>query len=259
MTRFAANLTMMFNETGFLDRFSRAASAGFRGVEYLFPYEFEASAIRSELNRNELTQALFNLPPGNWAAGERGLAALPGREKHFEESVALALAYARELGCERLHVMAGLRQPDIPDALQRQTFVHNLRYAARVFKPHGIQLLIEPINCYDMPGYYLSTPQQAQSLLEEVGCENMALQFDVYHCQIMTGNVMATMRRMWPLIGHIQIASVPDRHEPDEGEMNYPWLFRQLDVLGYGGWVGCEYRPRGNTEAGLGWLQQAVL
>jgi 2-dehydrotetronate isomerase len=259
MIRFAANLSMLFTETEFLSRFSRAATAGFRGVEYLFPYEFEISELRGELVANRLKQVLFNMPPGDWQAGDRGLAAQPGREREFDDALVLALEYARALECPQVHVMAGSRLGNCGEDEQRAVYVRNIRRVADAFQPYGIKALIEPINFHDMPGYFLNTPQQAASLLTEIGRDNVAMQFDLYHCQIMTGHLMASLEKHWPLISHIQIASVPGRHEPDQGEINYAWILRRLDEMGYAGWVGCEYRPRGDTEAGLKWLHEMAL
>lgn len=254
MPRFAANLTMMFNEVPFLDRFALAAEAGFRGVEFLFPYEWEADAIAERLRANGLTQALFNMPPGDWAAGERGIASLPGREREFMDGVERAVSYARALGCERVHAMAGL----LPAGAEREraldVYRANLANAARRLADEGLTLLIEPINTRDMPGYLLNHQREAHALAAEVGAPNLKVQMDFYHTQIMDGDIWRLFEETRDGVGHIQIASVPDRHEPDEGEVNYPWLFEQLDAAGYDGWIGCEYRPRGDTRAGLGWF-----
>lgn len=254
MPRYAANLSMLFNEVPFLDRFAAAARAGFDAVEFLFPYDYEPDDIAARLSSNGLTQALFNLPPGRWADGERGLAALPGREDEFAASVQLALPYARATGCKRLHAMSGITPPNADPARMRETLVNNLRLAARAVATDGVTLLIEPINSRDMPGYFLNLPQQAIDIIEEVGESNLALQLDLYHCQIMQGDLAKTMAKHIGRVGHVQIAGVPDRHEPDSGEVNYNFLMRRLDELGYSGFVGCEYRPRGRTEDGLGWL-----
>lgn len=254
MPRFAANLSLMYPEHSFLDRFSAAAADGFRAVEFLFPYEFDAAEIARRLRQNGLSQALFNLPPGDWAASERGLAALPGREAEFEASVAVALAYAHATGCQRLHAMAGLVAAGADVAAMHSTYVRNLAWAARQLAPHGIELLIEPINRRDIPGYFLNTQAQALAVIDEVGEANLRLQMDLYHCQIVEGDLMVKLERNLGRIGHIQIASVPARHEPDEGELNYPALFERIDALGYRGFVGCEYRPRAGTSAGLGWF-----
>lgn len=254
MPRFAANLSMLFTEVAFLDRFAAAARAGFDAVEFLFPYEFEADRIAARLHANGLTQALFNLPPGRFAAGERGIAALPGREQDFAASVQQALPYARATGCKRLHALSGIAAPGADLARMRATLVGNLRHAARALAAEGITLLIEPINTRDMPGYFLNLPQQAIGIIDDVGEPNLALQLDLYHCQIMQGDLARTIDQHIGRVGHVQIAGVPDRHEPDSGELNIGFLMRRLDALGYGGFVGCEYRPRARTEDGLGWL-----
>jgi hydroxypyruvate isomerase len=254
MARFAANLSMMFTEVPFMARFQAARAAGFRAVEYLFPYAEDKDAIAAELKAQGLTQALFNMPPGDWEAGERGLASLPGREAEFRAGVATALAYAEALGCTQLHAMAGLCQPGLSREQQQATYVDNIRYAADQAAQKGVLVLLEPINSRDMPGYFLSTQVQAEALLAEIDRPNVKIQLDLYHCQIMEGDLTRTIDRLWGKFSHIQIASVPDRHEPDQGEVNYPWLFDYLDAKGYDGFLGCEYRPRGNTEAGLGWF-----
>jgi hydroxypyruvate isomerase len=253
MPRFAANLTMMFNETGFLDRFAAAAAAGFKAVEFLFPYEFDPDVIRSQLEAAGLTQALFNLPPGDWAAGERGLAALPGREAEFRQSVETALRYASATGVGRLHVMSGLA--DRSDAKARNTYRAALALACDKAGEAGLDVLIEPINPRDMPGYFLSDFNFAADLIASMGKPNLKLQFDIYHRQIIHGDVIRGLRELMPIIGHVQIASVPLRHEPGTGELDDVRVLRELDALGYGGYVGCEYRPAGETAAGLGWLK----
>jgi 2-dehydrotetronate isomerase len=261
MPRFAANLSMMYTEHAFLDRFAAAAADGFRAVEFLFPYEHAPSEIAQRLQAHGLTQALFNLPPGDWAGGERGLAALPGREAEFAASVQLALMYAQATGCRRLHVMAGMTPAGADREAMRRTYVANLRHAAEQFAPHGITALIEPINTRDMPGYFLNFQQQAHDIVAEVGAPNLKVQMDLYHCQIVEGDLAKKVEAYLPTgrVGHFQIAGVPERHEPDVGELNYPYLFALLDRLGYDGAIGCEYRPRdsgpGGTTAGLGWLQ----
>lgn len=254
MPNFAANLTLLFTELPFLERFQAAAEAGFRGVEFLFPYEHPPDVLRAQIEQHNLTVALFNLPPGNWQAGERGIAALPGRKADFEHSLEAALEYAKATGAGRMHVMAGMVAEDERPAA-RDTFVRNLRNAAPVFAKHGLDLLIEPLNPQDMPGYFLSRIDEAVALLDEVGEPNLKLQFDVYHRQMTEGDVVRGLREHFPCIGHIQIANVPGRHEPDFGELNYPFLFEVLDELGYDGWVGCEYRPRAGTVSGLGWFR----
>lgn len=256
MPRFAANLSMMYTEVPFLDRFSAAAADGFGAVEYLFPYEFAIEEIVKRLHDHGLTQALFNLPPGDWAAGERGMACIPGREAEFAASVDQALPYAQSTGCQRLHAMAGLIPAGVDEAAMRRTYVANLKAAAARLAPLGITLLIEPINTRDMPGFYLNWQQQAHDVLAEVGAPNLKVQMDLYHCQIMEGDLSKRLEKHWAGVGHIQIAGVPDRHEPDDGEVNFPHLFDRLEALGYTGFVGCEYRPRAGTSAGLSWLRR---
>ena len=255
MPRLAANLTMMYNEHPFLDRFQAAASDGFQGVEFLFPYDFAAADIRARLQDNGLTQALFNAPPGDWAAGERGIASLPGREDEFLRGLDQALAYAAKLGNRSLHVMAGLIRPDQDRAAHRAVYVRNLARAASVAASAGITVVIEPINTRDIPGFFLNRQDEAQAICAEVGAANLKVQFDCYHCQIVEGDIAVKLERDMAGIGHIQIAGVPDRHEPNQGELNYPYLFDRIDALGYAGWVGCEYRPKAGTRAGLGWAQ----
>jgi hydroxypyruvate isomerase len=254
MPKFAANLTMMFNEVPFPQRFAAAAKAGFQGVEFLFPYDHAPHEVAQWLNENGLTNALFNMPPGDWANGERGLASLPGREAEFRAGVARALAYAQALGTKRLHAMAGLVPAGAARERHREVFIDNLRYAARELAGHGITLLIEPINPRDMPGYFLSSQAEAHAIREAVGEPNLQVQLDFYHAQIVEGDLAMGLRKHFAGVGHVQVASVPDRHEPDDGEVDYRYLFRLLDELGYDGWVGCEYRPRGRTEDGLGWM-----
>lgn len=255
MPRFAANLSMLFTETPFLGRFAAAAEAGFQGVEFLFPYGFDKKDLAEALRSHGLEQALFNLPPGDWEAGERGIAALPGREAEFRESCALALDYAKALGCKRLHVMAGL----CPDPAERprylEIYVNNLRRAAEIFAPHGVTALVESLNDRDAPGYLIPTIRDAREAVQRAGAPNLGLQFDFYHVQIMEGDLERRFAANLEHIRHVQIAGVPQRHEPDLGEVNYPHLFTVMDRLGYDGWVGCEYRPRTTTLEGLGWLQ----
>ena len=258
MPKFAANLTMMFNEVPFAARFAAAAEAGFRGVEFLFPYELPPQEVGRLLKHNALQNALFNLPPGDWEAGERGIASLPGREADFRTSVSRAIEYAQELGTPCLHPMAGL----LPNAAARDqhhsVYLENLRYAARAFSKIGRTVVIEPINTRDMPGYFLNTQAEAHAICAGVGEPNIKVQMDLYHAQIVEGDLAVKLTKYIECIGHIQIASVPERHEPNDGEVNYPYLFRLLDQLGYDGWVGCEYRPRGRTEDGLAWFRNAA-
>jgi len=253
MPRFAANLSFLFQEIPFLDRFEAAARAGFHGVEYLFPYDFPPDELARCLRGCGLTQVLFNLLPGNWEAGERGLGALPGREAAFVEGVERALTYAGVLGCQQIHALAGVPPAGAPQQECETLYIRNLRYAAELLKPHGIRLLIEPINTRDIPGYFLNTTTQAQHIIEAVGSDNLFLQMDLYHCQIMEGDLAEKIRRHFGRISHFQIAGNPGRHEPDVGEIYYPYLFELIDTLGYTGWIGCEYRPQGQTVAGLGW------
>ncbi|MPT41822.1 MAG: hydroxypyruvate isomerase family protein [Achromobacter sp.] len=255
MPRLAANLTMMYTEHPFLDRYAAAARDGFSGVEFLFPYEFAAAELKSRLEEHGLTQALFNAPPGDWAAGERGIASLPGREGEFERGFDQALEYAAALGNRSLHVMAGLIRPEQDRAAHREAYLKNLAAAARAAASAGITVVIEPINTRDIPGFFLTRQDEAQAVCAEVGAENLKVQFDIYHCQIVEGDIAMKLQRDMAGIGHIQIAGVPDRHEPDLGELNYPYLFERIDSLGYAGWIGCEYRPKAGTSAGLGWAR----
>ncbi len=256
MPKFAANLSMMYTEHAFADRFAAAAADGFDAVECMFPYALSAVELAAQLQRHGLRQVLFNLPPGDWDAGERGIAALPGREAEFTASLDIALRYAQASGCHLLHVMAGLvaanASPADRDAMHC-TYVANLRRAARAAALQHVTLLIEPINTRDMPGYFLYYQQQAHDIVAEVNEPNLRVQMDLYHCQIMEGDLATRLRRHLAGVGHIQIAGVPGRHEPDVGEINYPYLFDLLDELGYAGHIGCEYRPRADTSAGLGW------
>jgi hydroxypyruvate isomerase len=254
MPRFAANLSMMYNEHAFLDRFAAAVKDGFKGVEFLFPYAFPAAEIRARLEAHGLTQVLFNLPPGNWEAGERGLASLPGREDEFKRSLETALSYARVLGNDHLHAMAGLIRPDQDRARYRETYLKNLALAAREAAGLGITIVIEPINTRDIPGFFLNRQDEAHAICAEVGAPNLKVQMDFYHCQIVEGDLAMKLRQYITGVGHIQVAGVPQRHEPDVGEINYPYLFALIDELGYAGWVGCEYRPKGGTSEGLGWF-----
>ena len=256
MPRFAANLSMMFQEVGFLDRFAAAAAAGFDAVEFAFPYAYPAEAVAGRLAEHRLTPALFNMPPGDLDAGERGLASLPGREEAFRDGVTRAIAYAQTLGCSTLHIMAGLLPEETLRAVHERQYVENLRHAAQACASAGITPVIEAINSRDIPGYFLNYQGQARRIVEAVGAANLKLQLDLYHCQIMEGDLARHIRDLLPIVGHIQVAGVPDRHEPDLGEVEYRYLFDLLDEHGYAGWIGCEYRPRGRTEAGLGWFQR---
>jgi len=257
MPKFAANLSMMFQEIpNFLDRFDAAAQAGFKGVEFLFPYDFPPEAIAERLERNRLTLALFNTVPGDWAAGERGLAALPGRESEFRAGVNTAIAYAKATGCRLVHTMAGL-WPDAHDkALGRRVYVENLRWAADHLAHEGLTAIIEPINTRDIPGYFLNYSHQATAILDEVARPNVRLQLDLYHMQIMEGDLATKIRALHGRYPHVQIAGNPGRNEPDVGEIHYPYIYDLFDELGYQGWIGCEYRPKGETLAGLGWAKR---
>lgn len=257
MPRFAANLSLLFNELPFLDRFAAARAAGFDGVEFLFPYAFEAERVADCLRLHGLELVLHNLPAGDWAAGERGLACDPRRRTEFQEGVALAIDYARTLGVRRLHCLAGKLPPDLMPERAHAAYVASLRYAAAQCGAHGIDLLIEPINDRDMPGYFLTGTRQAAAVIGEVGAPNLFLQYDIYHMQRMEGELANTIRRYLPLIRHIQLADVPGRHQPGTGEIHFPYLFRLLDELGYTGWVGCEYLPQGGTLDSFGWLEEA--
>ena len=255
MPRFAANLTMMYREHDFLDRFKAAADDGFRGVEYLFPYDHPADTLAARLAEHGLVQALFNAPPGDWAGGERGLASLPGREDEFRRGVDTALKYAEALGNDKVHVMAGLIGANDDRASRRDLYLRNLAYAATQAAAHGKTIVIEPINTRDIPGYFLNRQQDAADICREVGAPNLKVQFDLYHCQIVEGDLAVKLKALMASIGHIQVAGVPDRHEPDEGEVNYPYLFDLIDSLGYDGWIGCEYVPKAGTSEGLGWVR----
>jgi 2-dehydrotetronate isomerase len=257
MPQFAANLSMMYTEHAFLDRFAAAAADGFKAVEYLFPYEFDRAVLARQLADHGLKQALFNGPPGDWTQGERGMACLPGREAEFRRSITeLALPYAQALGCPRLHVMAGLVPAGADRAVLRATYVSNLAWAAEQAAAVGVQVLMEPINTRDIPGFFLNRQDEAHAIVAEVGAANLKVQMDLYHCQIVEGDLAMKLRQYLPTgnVAHIQIAGVPQRHEPDLGEIHHPYLFSLLDELGYAGYVGAEYRPRGNTSAGLGWF-----
>jgi hydroxypyruvate isomerase len=258
MPRFAANLTMLFTEAAFLDRFELAARAGFKAVEFLFPYAYEAGEIRRRLDDNGLTLVLHNLPAGDWDAGERGIACHPDRVDEFRAGVDRAVAYAQALGVRQLNCLAGKAPAGLADELLRATFVENLRHAAGALAPAGLRLLIEPINTFDIPGFYLNRTAQAASILDEVGADNAFIQYDIYHAQRMEGELAATMQKYLARIGHIQLADNPGRHEPGSGEINYAFLFAHLDRIGYDGWIGCEYKPATTTEAGLGWRQRLV-
>jgi hydroxypyruvate isomerase len=252
---FAANLTMLFNEVEFIGRFAAAARAGFRGVEILFPYAWPKEQLADELARNGLQLVLHNLPPGDWGAGERGIACHPDRVAEFRDGVGTAIAYAKALGCPRLNCLAGIAPPGVPAGQLHETLVGNLRFAAAALQDVGIKLVIEPINTFDIPGFVLSRSAPALDLISAVGSDNLFLQYDIYHMQRMEGELAATLQRVLPWLGHVQLADNPGRHEPGTGEINYPFLFRHLAKLGYTGWIGCEYRPARGTIDGLGWIE----
>lgn len=253
--RLCANLSMMFNEVGFLDRFEAAANAGFKGVEFLFPFDHDPADIRRRLDGNGLEQVLFNAPPGQWDKGERGTASLPGRQIEFQDGIKRALDYAGVLGNQLLHVMAGIPS-GVPPVTAAATYAANLSWAAEHASKAGVRLVIEPINHRDMPGFYLNTMAQGAAIAEALGPDRVGLQFDIYHCQVTEGDVTKRMAAFMPVIAHMQIADVPDRHEPGSGEIGWEYVFRQIDSLGYTGWVGCEYRPAGETNAGLAWRER---
>jgi hydroxypyruvate isomerase len=258
MPRFAANLSMLFNEVPFLDRFAAAAQAGFTGVEYLFPYDYEARRLKELLDGHGLTQVLHNLPAGDWTAGERGIGCHPDRVAEFQQGVDRAVEYAALLGCTQVNCLAGIAPAGVDPARARTTFVDNLRGAAARLHEAGIRLLIEPINTRDIPGFFLCRTAQALEIIAEVGSNNLFLQYDVYHMQIMEGDLTATIERNLGRIAHLQVADLPGRHEPGTGEINYEFLFDFIDRIGYRGWIGCEYKPAATTEAGLGWMKRHV-
>jgi len=255
MPKFAANLTMLFNEHAFLDRFEAAAKAGFEAVEFLFPYAFAADDIKQRLQAHNLKLVLHNLPAGDWDGGERGIACHPDRVDEFRGGVARGIEYGSALGVPRLNCLAGKAPAGVDATTLRSTFVANLRFAAAEFKKAKLNLLIEPINRFDIPGFYLNTTAQALSILDEVGADNAYVQYDIYHAQRMEGELANTMSAQLARIGHIQLADNPGRNEPGTGEINYAFLFRHLDRIGYKGWIGCEYKPAARTEDGLGWIQ----
>lgn len=256
MPKFAANLSFIFQEVEFLDRFPAAAECGFKAVEYLGAYDHPPETVAARLEKHGLSQALFNMPPGDWAAGERGVAALPGREAEFRAGTDKALIYAKATRCRLLHAMAGLVPEGADRAEAQRSYIANLRYAAERLAPEGITVIIEPISTRDIPGYFLNTTTQAMTIIDHVGHPNLQLQLDLYHVQIMEGDLAHRIRSLAGRYPHIQIAGNPGRHEPDVGEINYPFLFDLLDEIGYSGWIGCEYRPKGETRAGLGWANR---
>jgi hydroxypyruvate isomerase len=258
MPKFAANLTMLFNEVPFLDRFAAAANAGFHAVEFLFPYPYSIAELSERLQQNRLKLVLHNLPAGNWEAGERGIACLPDRVAEFQEGVGRAIEYASALKVPQLNCLVGIPGANVDADTARATIVDNLRFAARELKKAGIRLLVEPCNSYDIPGFALNRSRDGLDVIHEVGSDNLFLQYDIYHMQRMEGELAATIEKNLARIAHIQLADNPGRHEPGTGEINYPYLFALLDSLGYDGYIGCEYKPRTTTEAGLGWVQSVA-
>jgi hydroxypyruvate isomerase len=256
MPKFAANLTMLYNEVDFIDRFDAAAGDGFKGVEYLFPYAYPKEKLAEALQRNGLTQVLHNLPAGDWAAGERGIACLPDRVGEFQDGVGRTIEYAQALGCKQVNCLVGLPPDGVAADKVRATVVGNLKFAAGKLKEAGIRLLTEPINTRDIPRFYLCHTQQAIDIMDEVGSDNLWLQYDIYHMQIMEGDLAPTIERNFKRIAHFQLADNPGRHEPGTGEINYPFLYGFIDGLGYDGWIGAEYKPRAKTGDGLGWVKQ---
>jgi len=253
MPRLAANLSMMFNEVGFLDRFDAAAKAGFKAVEFLFPYEYPAAELKQRLAANGLQQVLFNLPPGDWAKGERGLASLPGRQAEFRTALKQGLEYAAALDCKLVHCMAGIPGPDVPFATAAAVYAANLAWAGEQAKAAGVKVILEAINHRDMPGFHLHTLEQTADVVAAIGADKIGMQFDIYHCQVTEGDITKRMEKFMPIIAHMQLADVPARNEPGTGEIAWDFVFRRIDELGYGGWIGLEYRPAGNTVTGLAW------
>ncbi len=255
MPKLNANLSMMFGEYDFLDRFDAAAKAGFKGVEFLFPYDFDKSRLAERLQQNKLAMVLFNMPPGDWDAGDRDMACDPARSGEFQDNVGKAIDYAVALNCKQLHCMAGLKPRGVGEEQMREAYIANLRFAGKELAKHGITLLIEAINTRDIPGFYLNYSAQAFDIMHYANVANLAFQYDIYHMQIMEGDLAPTIERNLSKIGHMQLADTPGRHEPGSGEINYPFLFDFIDRIGYQGWIGCEYRPAGRTEDGLGWAK----
>lgn len=255
MPRFCANLTMLYNEVPFMERFAAAAKSGFKGVEYLFPYEFDKHALAEALHQNGLTQVLHNMPAGNWANGERGIACHQQRISEFQDGVERAIDYATTLGCKQVNCLAGIRPPRVDPSDARETFIKNLQFAAPKFKDAGIRLLIEPINTRDIPGFFLNYSKQAADIITAVGSDNLFIQYDIYHSQIMEGDLARGIEAHLKLIPHMQLADNPGRNEPGTGEINFPFLFAHIDRIGYAGWIGCEYKPLAGTDAGLGWVK----
>jgi len=256
MPRFAANLSMLFTELPFLERFAAAAKVGFKGVEYVGPYDFPAGQIAELLEKHDLKQVLFNLPAGNWAQGERGTGCLPDRTGEFQDGVGKAIEYAKVLKTTQINCLAGIKPPSVSPEKAEEAFIANLRFAAAELHKAGILLIAEPINTYDIPGFFLNRSAQAMAIFDHVGSDNLKLQYDIYHMQRMEGELAKTIERLFLSIAHIQIAGNPNRTEPDQGEINYAYLFALLDRLGYAGWIGAEYKPRKTTAEGLGWMKQ---
>jgi hydroxypyruvate isomerase len=259
MPRFAANLTMLFAEMPFLDRFAAAKAAGFSGVEYLFPYDYDKADLREQLDEHGLVQVLHNLPAGNWAAGERGIAILPDRVDEFRDGVGRAISYAKALDCRQLNCLVGIAPRTADPFEMNEVLVENLRFAADALARERIRLLVEPINTLDIPGFLLNRTAQAVQLIADVRSSNLFIQYDIYHMQVMEGDIARSLQKHLPRIAHVQLADNPGRNEPGTGEINYPFLFRHLDTLGYRGWVGCEYKPRTTTVDGLGWHAALTL
>jgi hydroxypyruvate isomerase len=256
MPRLAANLSMMFNEVGFLDRFDAAAKAGFTAVEFLFPYEHPAAVLKARLAANGLQQVLFNMPPGDWAHGERGLACLPGRQAEFRAAVKQSLEYAAVLECPLVHCMAGIAPAGVSFATAAGVYAANLAWAGEQAKAAGVKVILEAINHRDMPGFHLNTLEQTADVIAAIGADKIGMQFDIYHCQVTEGDLTKRMETFMPIIAHMQAADVPDRHEPGTGEIAWDYVFRRIDELGFGGWIGLEYRPAGDTVAGLAWRKK---
>ncbi|MBI2295178.1 MAG: hydroxypyruvate isomerase [Betaproteobacteria bacterium] len=255
MPRFCANLTMLWNELDFMDRFAAAAEAGFKGVEYPFPYDHDRNQLADVLHKHKLVQVLHNLPAGDWAKGERGIGCHSDRVGAFQDGVGKAIEYATALGCKQLNCLAGIAPAEVAPEKLRETLVSNLRFAAGKLNAAGIRLLTEPVNTRDIPGFYLSTSKQALEIIREAGSDNLFLQYDIYHMQVMEGDLARTIEANLKLIPHMQLADNPGRNEPGTGEINYPFLFQHIDRVGYQGWIGCEYKPKTTTEAGLGWVK----
>jgi len=255
MPKLCANLSLLYTELDFMDRFAAASKSGFKGVEYLFPYAYPKAQLVDALARNKLVQVLHNMPPGDWAKGDRGIACQPDRVGEFQDGVGKAIAYATALGCKQLNCLAGLAPQGVAPDKVRATFVANLKFAAEKTKAAGIRLVTEPVNNRDIPGFYLNRSQQALEIMDEVGSDNLWLQYDIYHMQIMEGNLARTIEANLARINHMQLADNPGRHEPGTGEINYPFLFDWIDRIGYAGWIGCEYNPKAGTVEGLGWAK----